>query len=90
MDGPRSCGKSIALAMLVHWARTEGWLVLYVPKGREWTHGGLFYKNPNTGLWDTPMQAAKVLQVRKVLIPFAFEVFPSIILQHFTPLTDCP
>ncbi|KAK4355956.1 hypothetical protein RND71_024927 [Anisodus tanguticus] len=58
LDGPVSCGKSIALAMLVHWARDEGWLVLYVPKGREWTHGGFFYKNPKTGLWDTPVQAA--------------------------------
>lgn len=62
LDGPRSCGKSIALAMLVHWARSEGWLVLYVPRGREWTHGGFFYKNPHTGLWDTPVQAANVLQ----------------------------
>ncbi|KAK6935663.1 Short-chain dehydrogenase/reductase SDR [Dillenia turbinata] len=26
LDGPVSCGKSIALAMLVHWARDEGWL----------------------------------------------------------------
>uniref|UniRef100_A0A803LCX5 Small ribosomal subunit protein mS29 n=1 Tax=Chenopodium quinoa TaxID=63459 RepID=A0A803LCX5_CHEQI len=26
LDGPRSCGKSIALAMLAHWARDEGWL----------------------------------------------------------------
>ncbi|XP_060175975.1 uncharacterized protein LOC132606472 isoform X1 [Lycium barbarum] len=62
LDGPVSSGKSIALAMLVHWARDEGWLVLYVPKGREWTHGGFFYKNPKTGLWDTPVQAANVLQ----------------------------
>lgn len=62
LDGPVSCGKSIALAMLVHWARDEGWLVMYVPKGREWTHGGFFYKNPKTGLWDTPVQAANVLQ----------------------------
>ncbi|KAJ8559449.1 hypothetical protein K7X08_003507 [Anisodus acutangulus] len=62
LDGPVSCGKSIALAMLVHWARDEGWLVLYVPKGREWSHGGFFYKNPKTGLWDTPVQAANVLQ----------------------------
>ncbi|XP_027112152.2 uncharacterized protein [Coffea arabica] len=62
LDGHRSCGKSIALAMLVHWARDEGWLVLYVPKGREWTHGGFFYRNPRTGLWDTPVQAANVLQ----------------------------
>ncbi|KAL2508165.1 mitochondrial 28S ribosomal protein S29-related [Forsythia ovata] len=62
LDGPVSCGKSIALAMLVHWAREEGWLVLYVPSGREWTHGGLFYKNPQTCLWDTPVQAANILQ----------------------------
>ncbi|KAL2920600.1 28S ribosomal protein S29 mitochondrial [Bienertia sinuspersici] len=49
LDGPRSCGKSIALAMLAHWARDEGWLVFYAPKGRDWTHGGFFYKNPQTG-----------------------------------------
>lgn len=63
LDGPRSCGKSIALAMLVHWARTEGWLVFYAPQGKEWTHGGFFYKNTHNGLWDTPIQANKILQV---------------------------
>ncbi|KAK4595114.1 hypothetical protein RGQ29_018752 [Quercus rubra] len=62
LDGPVSCGKSIALAMLVHWARDEGWLVFYVPRGRDWTHGGFFYRNPNTGLWDTPLQAENVLK----------------------------
>ena len=62
LDGQVSCGKSIALAMLVHWARDEGWLVLYAPRGREWTHGGFFYKNPETGLWDTPVQAENVLK----------------------------
>lgn len=64
LDGPVSCGKSIALAMLVHWARDEGWLVFYVPRGRDWTHGGFFYKNPQTGFWDTPVQAANILQAR--------------------------
>jgi small subunit ribosomal protein S29 len=48
--------------MLVHWAREEGWLVLYAPKAREWTHGGVFYKNPQTGFWDTPIQAENVLK----------------------------
>lgn len=62
LDGPVSCGKSVALAMLVQWAREEGWLVFYVPQGRDWTHGGFFYKNPDTGLWDTPVQAANALQ----------------------------
>ncbi|KAJ1381262.1 Ribosomal protein S23/S29, mitochondrial [Sesbania bispinosa] len=64
LDGPVSCGKSIALAMLVQWAREEGWLVFYVPKGKEWTHGGFFYKHPQTGLWDTPVQAENVLKAR--------------------------
>lgn len=67
MDGPVSCGKSIALAMLVNWARDEGWLVFYVPKGREWTHGGFYYRNPQTGLWDTPVQAEKILKVLDAL-----------------------
>ncbi|BAT88272.1 hypothetical protein VIGAN_05172900 [Vigna angularis var. angularis] len=62
LDGPVSCGKSIALAMLVQWAREEGWLVLYFPKGKDWTHGGFFYKHPQTGLWDTPVQAENVLK----------------------------
>ncbi|KAK9126778.1 hypothetical protein Scep_015624 [Stephania cephalantha] len=62
LDGPVSCGKSIALAMLVHWARDEGWLVFYVPNGKEWSHGWFFYRHPDTGLWDTPVQAAKTLQ----------------------------
>ncbi|GAV58653.1 DAP3 domain-containing protein [Cephalotus follicularis] len=62
LDGPVSCGKSIVLAMLVNWARDEGWLVLYAPSGRQWTHGGFYYKNPQTGLWDTPVQAENVLK----------------------------
>lgn len=63
LDGPVSCGKSTALSMLVHWAREEGWLVLYVPRGKDWTHGGFFYRNPQTGLWDTPVQAENILKV---------------------------
>ncbi|CAL9202254.1 unnamed protein product [Musa hybrid cultivar] len=62
LDGPVSCGKSIILAMLVHWARSEGWLVFYVPKGKEWTHGGFFYKNLHNEFWDTPVQAETILQ----------------------------
>lgn len=70
MDGPVSCGKSVALAMLVHWARTEGWLVFYVPKAKEWTHGGSFSRNPDTNLFDTPSQATQILQVHPLLFYF--------------------
>lgn len=61
LDGPVSSGKSITLAMLVHWARSEGWFVFYVPKAKEWTHDGFYYKNLLSPLWDTPVQAATVL-----------------------------
>lgn len=68
---PRQCllegfgkgGKSAALAMLVHWARTQGWLVFYLPNGREWTSVGMYFKNAQTGLWDTPIQAKTSLEV---------------------------
>lgn len=86
LDGPRSCGKSIALAMLVHWARNEGWLVFYVPKGREWTHGGFFYKSPRTGLWDTPVQATNILKVGFCLfiyLLFSMISFSSLLLERW-------
>ncbi|KAL2899347.1 28S ribosomal protein S29 mitochondrial [Bienertia sinuspersici] len=75
LDGPRSSGKSIALAMLAHWACDEGWQVFYAPKGLDWTHGGFFYKNPQTGLWDTPIQAENILK--------NFLKFNEIVLQKF-------
>ncbi|XP_002986606.2 uncharacterized protein LOC9659848 [Selaginella moellendorffii] len=62
LDGPVGCGKSFALAVIVQWARAQGWLVFYVPRGQEWTRGGYYYLNELTGLWDTPIQAQKVLR----------------------------
>lgn len=64
LDGLAGSGKSIILAMLVHWARDDGWLVFYVPRARDWTHKGFRYKNPITGLWDTPCKATTILQAR--------------------------
>eukprot|EP00252_Welwitschia_mirabilis_P012338 TRINITY_DN27358_c0_g1_i1.p1 TRINITY_DN27358_c0_g1~~TRINITY_DN27358_c0_g1_i1.p1 ORF type:complete len:457 (-),score=57.04 TRINITY_DN27358_c0_g1_i1:509-1879(-) len=61
LDGPISSGKSIILAMLAHWARSEGWFVFYVPKASMWTHGGVHFKNPVAPSWDTPVQAETVL-----------------------------
>lgn len=62
LDGLPGSGKSVVLAMLVQWARSKGWLVCYIPSGRKWTHNGLYYKNQLSGLWDTPVQAASMLQ----------------------------
>lgn len=64
LDGFIKSGKSATLAMLVHWARMQGWLVFYVPCGRDWTSGGMYYKNEQTGLYDTPVQAKTALEVR--------------------------
>ena len=63
LDGLPGSGKSIVLGMLVQWARSEGWLVCYIPSGRKWTHNELYYKNQSSGLWDTPVQAASMLKV---------------------------
>ncbi|KAL2649989.1 hypothetical protein R1flu_018117 [Riccia fluitans] len=62
LDGFIKSGKSAALAMLVHWARMQGWLVFYVPCGRDWISGGMYYKNEHTGLYDTPVQAKTTLE----------------------------
>eukprot|EP00884_Botryococcus_braunii_P003732 jgi/Botrbrau1/1335/Bobra.0063s0047.2 len=61
--GPRGCGKSIALATLVHNARTAGWVVLYVPAAQQYTGGGFYYDNPdNPGQYDTPESAKLLMQ----------------------------
>lgn len=60
-------GKSVALAMLVHWARTKGWLVFYIPSGKDWTHGSLYYKNEDSGLVDTPITAQIALEVYRII-----------------------
>lgn len=62
LDGLPGSGKSVLLAMLVHWARSKGWLVCFIPSGRNWTHNGLYYKNESSGLWDTPVQATSMLE----------------------------
>lgn len=61
LDGPVGSGKSVAVAMLVQWARARGWLVFYIPSGRGWTHGSLYYKQ-ETGLVETPVTAQMALE----------------------------
>lgn len=50
------------LATLAQVYRAKGWLVLYVPDAGTVTRGGLFYKNKQTGLWDTPWAAKNVIK----------------------------
>lgn len=61
LDGPTGCGKSIALVSLVDWARSQGWLVLYIPSAQTLIEGGLFHKGED-GLWETPEVAKALLR----------------------------
>lgn len=61
LDGPAGCGKSIALVSLVDWARSQGWLVLYVPSAQTLIEGGHFHKGED-GLWETPEVAKALLR----------------------------
>lgn len=45
--GPRGSGKSVLLGLAAAWARANGWLVLYVPRARDWVRGGLYYPHPH-------------------------------------------
>ena len=76
LKGLPGSGKSMLLLSAVLWARSNGWLVLYWPRGRDWTDGGVYHPHPHPvreagegkgeskRLWDTPVQAMAVLKVR--------------------------
>eukprot|EP00879_Flechtneria_rotunda_P024773 GHRR01026283.1.p1 GENE.GHRR01026283.1~~GHRR01026283.1.p1 ORF type:complete len:312 (+),score=113.83 GHRR01026283.1:643-1578(+) len=61
LRGPAGAGKSIAVVQLVEWARSNGWLVLYVPSAAALTRGGFFYKRPD-GTYDTIISAQHILK----------------------------
>ncbi|KAK9835774.1 hypothetical protein WJX74_007629 [Apatococcus lobatus] len=58
--GPSGSGKSVALAILAHWARTSGWLVLYIPTAKALIEGGTFRQHESGG-WDNPENARLLL-----------------------------
>eukprot|EP00878_Enallax_costatus_P017811 GHUV01018716.1.p1 GENE.GHUV01018716.1~~GHUV01018716.1.p1 ORF type:complete len:371 (+),score=129.58 GHUV01018716.1:159-1271(+) len=61
LKGPAGSGKSIAVVQLVEWARSNGWLALYVPSAVDLTRGGFFYKRPD-GTYDTIISAQHILK----------------------------
>ena len=62
LDGGVGAGKSVALAHIVAWARSEGYVVAYVPAGRALTVDSSYQKDEATGAWDTPEHARAVLE----------------------------
>ncbi len=67
LTGDRGTGKSVALTQMVVHARLSGWLCLYVPKGWEQVHRGLFVRPLDEHvygpqLYDNTYQSAEVLR----------------------------
>ena len=62
LDGRRGCGKSVALANVVAWARAAGYFVVYVPSAKALTLDSSYQKDEASGKWDTPEHAARLLR----------------------------
>lgn len=62
LEGYSGSGKSVALYLLVAWARSKGWLVMYIPSAKHMLEGGLYVHDEEEGLWDTPVSARNVLK----------------------------
>ena len=62
LDGRRGCGKSVALANVVAWARAAGYFVVYVPSAKALTLDSSYQKDEASGKWDTPEHAAQLLR----------------------------
>jgi len=68
LAGARGSGKSVSLASLVAWSRSQGWITLWCPSPRGGGSsppllgacGGTYRWNEAAGGWDTPLAAAAV------------------------------
>jgi hypothetical protein len=61
LEGDAGSGKSVLLAQLVAAARSAGWLVLYIPRGRSLTERSSFARHGDSASWDTPEHAKSLL-----------------------------
>ncbi|KAG5176292.1 mitochondrial ribosomal death-associated protein 3-domain-containing protein [Tribonema minus] len=63
LRGARGTGKSAALNHAVHYARANGWVVLFVPEARKLLRTGI-YCQPSArvaGMYDTPLHAQRMI-----------------------------
>ena len=78
--GGAGSGKSMALLNVVHWAKTSGWLVCYVPNAREWTHGA--YWEPHPQIPGSMVQTDLVFNFLRTFTLANENLLGSIPLQH--------
>ena len=64
LTGPRGAGKSVALATVVSWARANGWLALYVPRGWDVANAGDYVvPSPHhAGMFEEPRGSRSLLE----------------------------
>ena len=80
LTGGAGSGKSMALLDVVHWAKTSGWLVCYVPNAREWTHGA--YWEPHPQIPGSMVQTDLVFDFLRAFALANESLLESIPLQH--------
>ncbi|CAM9532338.1 unnamed protein product [Chrysoparadoxa australica] len=63
IKGGRGLGKSCALAHAVHYARSNGWVVFYIPRAWRLMHKGLYVQPTpgKEGMYDCPVNALSML-----------------------------
>lgn len=64
LDGWTGSGKSIALFIMVNWARKNGWIVMYIPSAYLLVEGSSYVKGEDE-LWETPDAARFILNSMK-------------------------
>ncbi|TPX72824.1 hypothetical protein SpCBS45565_g00327 [Spizellomyces sp. 'palustris'] len=63
LDGPKGVGKSVTLLQTVSHFRSEGWIVLYLPRTANWVNGSEpFEPVPGTKVFRQPQAVARALQ----------------------------
>lgn len=65
LNGGTGSGKSLTMFFLAAWARSEGWIVLYIPSAKLFLEKGYFVEDissEDTDIYDTPMSAQTVLR----------------------------
>eukprot|EP01063_Lacrimia_lanifica_P018637 TRINITY_DN25540_c0_g1_i1.p1 TRINITY_DN25540_c0_g1~~TRINITY_DN25540_c0_g1_i1.p1 ORF type:complete len:492 (+),score=197.21 TRINITY_DN25540_c0_g1_i1:117-1592(+) len=85
-DGPHGCGKSALLNQVVHFGRSRGTLVFYVPDAAEWTSGSFVIPSTTLpGFYDNPNETLQLLK-HFCRMPCNYAILSKIPLSREYPL----
>ena len=86
LTGGAGSGKSLSLLHIVHWARSAGWLVCYIPNARQWTHGQ--YWEPHPYIPDSMVQVDLAYNFLSSFAAANAALLDSVPLQHELSFDD--